>query len=110
MTSHAPDRYRVLMERELEAAITQRRVITFTYDGLERTVQPATLGVSSAGNLLIRGCQVDGRSKRNSVPCWELYSLAKIRDLAVADEVFGDFALPGYTRGDSAFVRIDAEH
>lgn len=98
------------MEEELKAAIIEHRVITFIYDGLERTVQPATLGMSSAANLLIRGCQVDGRSKRNSIPCWELYSLAKIRDLTVTDEVFDDFDLAGYTRGDSAFVRIDAEH
>lgn len=95
---------------DLASAIQNRQVISFMYDGLPRVVQPATYGRTSTGKLTLRGCQTGGQSRRNSIPCWELYSEAKIVDLASTGATFEAFAKGGYTRGDSGFVQIIAEH
>ncbi len=94
----------------LTSAIQGRRVITFTYDGLPRVVQPATYGTTTTGKLTLRGCLIGGQSRRNSIPCWELFTEAKMVDLALTDATFVEFAREGYTRGDSGFVNIVAEH
>jgi hypothetical protein len=95
---------------DLASAIHNRQVISFTYDGLRRVVQPATYGQTTTGKLTLRGCQVDGASRRNNVPCWELYTVSKIVGASPTGEVFESFALSGYTRGDSAFKTIIAQH
>lgn len=95
---------------DLASAIEDRQVISFTYDGLPRVVQPATYGHTTTGKLTLRGCQVDGASRSNRMPCWELYTVAKIVGLSLAGDVFESFALSGYTRGDSAFKTIIAQH
>jgi len=95
---------------DLASAIDDRQVISFTYDGLPRVVQPATYGQTTTGKLTLRGCQVDGRSHRNRVPCWELYTVSKIAGLSPAGEAFESFAVAGYTGGDSAFKMIIAQH
>lgn len=95
---------------DLASAIHNRQVISFTYDGMHRVVQPATYGQTTTGKLTLRACQVGGASRRNTVPCWELYTEAKIVDPSLTGEVFETFALSGYTRGDSGFTRIIAEH
>jgi hypothetical protein len=95
---------------DLTSAILNRQVISFTYDGLRRVVQPATFGQTTTGKFALRGCQVNGASRRNHVPCWELYSESKIVGASPTGEVFESFVLSGYTRGDSAFTRIIAQH
>ena len=95
---------------DLASAIEDRQVISFTYDGLPRVVQPATYGRTTAGKLTLRGCQVGGTSHSNRLPCWELYTVSKIASLSSVGEVFESFALSGYTRGDSAFNAIIAQH
>lgn len=94
---------------DLARAIKDRQIISFTYNGLPRLVQPATYGRTRTGNLTLRGCQVGGRSQRNTVPCWELYTVAKMVDAQPTETVFELFKLEGYTRGDSAFALIEAE-
>lgn len=94
----------------LETAIHRRLLIEFTYDGLPRVAQPATLGTTRTGNESLRACLVGGASRTNSIPCWELYTVAKILNLHVTGTSFGAFAVAGYTRGDSMFATISAEH
>ena len=95
---------------DLVSAIQNRHVISFTYDGLPRVVQPATYGQTSTGKLSLRACQTEGQSRRNSLPCWELYTEAKIVSPSLTGATFEEFAKKGYTRGDSGFARIIAEH
>jgi len=94
----------------LAEAVHNRQLVSFTYDGLPRVVQPATYGVTTTGKLSLRGCLVDGKSNRNTIPCWELYTEAKMSALTISDSTFENFACEGYTRDDSAFVTITAEH
>ena len=95
---------------DFTSAIESRSEISFVYDGLARVVQPATLGITTTGKTALRGCLIDGSSKRNNIPCWELYSISKIMSATETGEQFSEFAVPGYTRGDSGFVQIIAEH
>lgn len=92
------------------SVINGRQVLRFVYDGLERVVQPATFGVSTAGVLTLRACQTGGASNRGGLPGWRLFTVARIVDAELAGEIFADFTMAGYTKGDSAFGRIAAEH
>jgi hypothetical protein len=49
--------------------------------------------------VLLRGHQIGGSSRSNVLPAWELYSLAKIRDLVVTERTYE--IPPGYSRDDS---------
>jgi hypothetical protein len=91
-------------------AIHAGRLIAFTYNGLPRVVQPATYGLSAAGKRYLRAVQIRGRSRSNTLPCWELYAEEKMVEVVILEEGFEDFDVAGYTRGDSVFATIIAEH
>ena len=48
---------------DLIFAIENRRVVTFTYDGHHRVVEPFLLGVTTAGKPALRGFQTAGKAK-----------------------------------------------
>lgn len=85
---------------DLSVAIMERRVVTFTYDGLPRIVRPAALGEHvRTGNPSLRGYQ-DGGESKTKIPEWRLFTVAKIADLTVTPEVFHENP-PGYQHDDS---------
>lgn len=93
----------------LEAAIRDRLIVRFTYDGHHRVVQPATIGHHvSTGNLLLRGYQVAGSSSSGAPPKWDLFKISKIRDLTLSSDRF-ESDPPGYRRGDRHFRTIIAQ-
>lgn len=94
----------------LDDAIHGRVIIEFVYDGLPRSVQPATHGITTTGKESLRGCLIGGASHRNSIPCWELFTVAKIQNLTFTNSLFVDFEVDGYKRGDSAMPTIFSEH
>lgn len=98
------------MTMDLSSAITNRQLVAFTYDGLPRLVQPATYGQTATGKWSLRACQIDGLSRRNSVPCWEIYTESKMQGAHTTGATFQQFAMSGYTRGDSMFPHIVAQH
>jgi hypothetical protein len=78
------------MREQLTAAIEQRRLVTFTYEGYARRVQPAAYGVGNRkGKETLHAYQVGGESRRGGVPHWRNFHVDKIESLAVLDEVFG---------------------
>lgn len=91
-------------------AVNHRLVIQFTYDGLARIVQPAAFGLTTRGKQALRGCQIGGRSKRNPIPCWDLYLTDKMVGPELTGESFTAFELVGYRKGDLGFSVIFAEH
>lgn len=103
-------RLEIGVEVDLAQAINKRIIIEFRYDGLPRMVQPATHGRSTTGKESLRGCLIGGMSHRNTIPCWEMFSVGKIQNLVFTEERFSEFAVDGYTRGDSAMPIIFAEH
>jgi len=85
------------MREELIAAVRGRRIVTFTYQGFPRRVQPAAVGVDNGGTETLHAYQVDGGSKRGGLPDWRNFHVAAIEGLVVLDEVFGPNP-PGYAR------------
>ncbi|HJA09988.1 MAG TPA: WYL domain-containing protein [Candidatus Duodenibacillus intestinavium] len=92
---------------DLKFAIENRRVVTFTYDGHHRVVEPFLLGVTTAGKPALRGFQTAGTSKSGKVPDWHLFSLSKIVSIEVTPTCF-EGARPFYNPADKAMLRIDA--
>lgn len=89
-------------------AIQSRQILTFTYDGQPRTVEPHAYGLSTAGNKVIRVYQTAGRSNSGRVPDWTLMTVSKIVGLTMTGSSFSS-ARPGYKRGDSAMTNIYAQ-
>ncbi|HEV2889064.1 MAG TPA: WYL domain-containing protein [Frankiaceae bacterium] len=78
------------MRDQLTAAIQQRKIVTFTYQGHERRVQPAAFGVGNRkGKETLHAYQVGGGSRRGGVPHWRNFHVEGITALTVLDEVFG---------------------
>ena len=78
------------MREQLTAAIEQRRVVTFTYQGQPRRVQPAAYGIGNRkGKETLHAYQIGGGSKRGGIPYWRNFHVEGISSLKVLDEVFG---------------------
>lgn len=84
-------------ELRLAAAVRERRVITFLYDGHERAVEPHACGVGVNGEPVLHGYQFAGGSASGSPPGWRNFSVAKITDLAVGERRFAA-PRPGYAK------------
>lgn len=88
-------------------AIHNREVLLFTYSGISRTVQPVAVGVSRAGNEVLRCYQIAG-GHASSGHQWDLCELSKISNLHTNDQHFEGEPL-GYKRGDKGMTTIYAE-
>lgn len=95
------------MLNTLIAAIRERKYISFTYSGLPREAQPVAVGVSSAGNDVLRCYQTAGGHVKPGHE-WNLCDLSKIYDLRVLGTNF-QAAPPGYKPGDKGMRQIYAE-
>jgi predicted DNA-binding transcriptional regulator YafY len=93
------------MRETICTAIENLQILDFTYERLPRSVEPHKVGKTTAGNVVLSGYQVGGRSHSNSVPYWRLYKLSKIADLSITDEHF-DGARPRYKPTDQRMTQI----
>jgi len=95
------------MLNTLIAAIQDRKYIAFTYSGLPREAQAVAVGVSRAGNDVLRCYQTAGGHVTPGHE-WDLCELSKINDLRVLGTTFQAAPL-GYRRGDKHMRQIYAE-
>lgn len=95
------------MRHIIEDAIRNRRYISFTYKGIARLVQPTAVGVSRAGNEVLRCFQTKGAHNTDGHD-WNLCTLVELSGLRVTEEKF-DAPPPGYSRGDKGMIKIYAE-
>lgn len=78
------------MRDQLTTAIQQRKIVTFTYQGRERRVQPAAYGIGNRkGKDTLHAYQIGGDSSRGGIPHWRNFHVEQIESLTVLDEVFG---------------------
>ena len=76
------------MSTEIATAIEQRRLLTFTYDGHDRKVIPAALGVAKRkAKPVLHAYQVEGTSS-GDIPAWRFFYVDKMVGLRVLDETF----------------------
>lgn len=64
------------------------QLIVFRYDGLDRVVAPFVVGVSSEGNPLLRGFQLEGGSRSGKVGGWRVFQIRKIKDVENYQDFF----------------------
>lgn len=95
------------MLQTIVGAIHDRKILSFYYDGLERVVEPHAVGISRAGNDVLRCYQVQGKHV-NSGHDWNLCDISKMSNLSMTGAVF-DSARPGYKKGDKGMRHIYAE-
>ncbi|VWD04227.1 hypothetical protein BLA50215_02786 [Burkholderia lata] len=88
-------------------AIHNREILSFTYDGFARVVEPHAVGESMAGNNVLRCYQTQGGHVTPGHE-WDLCKVEKISDLKSTGEHFVGERL-GYRRGDKHMVTIFAE-
>ncbi|MNV72980.1 hypothetical protein D3C71_1661030 [compost metagenome] len=87
-------------------AIRNQRVITFNYSGFTRTAEPHTVGISRAGNQVLRCFQTHG-GHVNPGHEWDLCELSQISNLITTNTPF--HPRPSYRRGDKGMTHIYAE-
>jgi len=92
----------------ISAAIQNKQLLSFTYDGYSRTVEPHCYGVDTKGHRALRAYQVGGGSDSGEFTGWKIFHVDEMRGLSA---LAAQFASPrqGYKRGDKAFVAIHAQ-
>ena len=98
-------------------AIKQRQKVIIYYDGDEpggrglRDIEPVCLGVSKAGNKVLRGWDSEGASHtaykgEQPLPGWRLFRLDKILSIKPTGEVYNT-SQPDYNfNGDKSMVSV----
>ena len=64
------------------------QLVVFNYDGSDRVVAPFVVGVSSEGNPLMRGYQLEGKSRSGQGPGWRVFQIRKMEELENHQEFF----------------------
>lgn len=89
-------------------AISELHLLSFSYRGYPRVVEPHAHGVSKAGNDVLRCFQVSGGSESGKVVDWKLMLVDEMSGLTVLSDSFSA-PRPGYKPGDRGMVQIYCE-
>jgi hypothetical protein len=86
-------------------AIKKKAVITFEYNGSLRIVEPQCHGISSAGNEILRGVQINGGKRSVESIVGKLFDVSKMSNLREAGRNFLDPA-PNHNPNDKAMKLV----
>ena len=90
----------------LVRATLDRRVASFTYQGLRRTVEPHLIGLHEAGEAMLVAYQTGGASGSGELPGWRTFVLTEIDAVDAEGELFTP--QPGFTPEAHRMVEIFA--
>jgi len=102
---------------EIINCIKKRKVCIIYYDGDDpygtgqRLIEPVCLGISKAGNTVLRAWDIEGASQSASLgeqplPGWRLFDINKITSLQPTNEIFNEMR-PGYNpNGDKSMISV----
>lgn len=93
---------------QIKTAIQNKQLLSFTYDGYSRVVEPHTYGLDRKGHPALRAYQVRGGSESGEYVGWKMFHVNNMRGLSVLSDHFQS-ARPKYKRNDSDFSTINAE-
>lgn len=92
-------------------AVRERHLVTFSYHGHTRVVEPHLYGIAATGEAILHGYQTSIGGVSDKPPGWRTFTFADLRDLAIAGETF-PAPRPGYTaerpRLDPVWAEISA--
>lgn len=71
----------------LKTAIANKQLLTFTYDGLDRIVEPHVYGVTN-GISEVLVYQTGGQSSSGNLPNWRRMKIDKISNMQILNEHF----------------------
>ncbi len=91
----------------ISSAIRNRMLITFSYRGFHRTVEPHTYGIDAKGHYALRAYQVAGGSESGENG-WKLFHIDEAVGVSISSQSFQG-PRPGYQRADRAFRDIRAQ-
>lgn len=101
---------------DVQKSIKQKNVITINYNGDEygkgyRDIEPVCLGVSKAGNMVLRAWERQGSShsrevEGNPIPGWRLFRLDKILTYALQGDNFNEVRPLYNPNGDNSMARV----
>jgi hypothetical protein len=97
-----------MMNQTIINAINNMEILSFTYKGNHRIVEPHAYGMGSDGDDLLRAYQVGGYSSSGRLPKWRLFEVNEIDNLSLTGEKF-DGVRPNYNRNDKVMDRIYAQ-
>jgi len=86
-------------------AISKREIIQFYYDGGIRVVEPHCHGISTAGNEVLRGYQIEGFSESGNPVGWKLFDISKISSITSTGKTFAQNR-PSYNPNDKAMKTV----
>ena len=89
-------------------AIQEMKLLTFNYNGYERTVEPHAHGISTAGNECLRCYQVAGGSSSGTMPGWKMMTTDSITGVSLSQDRFSS-PRDGYKKGDKGMSTIFCE-
>jgi hypothetical protein len=98
------------LDESLRAAIAERRVITFSLDGLRRVAEPHDYGVID-GERKLFFYQIGGQSRSGKPVGWRWALLSKVSDLQFLDRHFaGSRPAPSgrHVQWDQLFATVSA--
>ncbi len=98
----------VKVHMNISSAIQNRQLLSFTYDGFARVVEPHCYGIDTKGHAALRAYQVRGESESGEYVGWKLFHMSEIRQLTLLPDQFSG-PRPGYKRDDKAFSSIQAQ-
>lgn len=75
------------VDRGLRAAIADRRLVTFSYQGRPREVEPHDYGINK-GKVRLFCYQVGGESRSGKLPDWRLLDVVDIAGLRITEQAF----------------------
>ena len=92
----------------ISLAIQNRNLLSFSYDGFTREVEPHCLGIDKKGHPALRAYQVAGGSESGEYTGWKLFHVNEMRNLQILKKTFQQPRL-GYKRGDKDMRQIQAQ-
>lgn len=93
------------MLEQLCKAIAEKRIVTITYKGHSRVIEPHLVGRKRSGNDALSAWQVGGYSDSNRQPPWRNYLLSEIESISLSDQHF-DAPRPGFNPQDRTMNQI----
>ncbi len=92
----------------IKTAIQNKQLLSFSYDGFSRTVEPHTYGLDKKGHPALRAYQIRGGSESGEYIGWKIFHVNEIRSLSLLQENFAH-SRSGYKRNDPFFNSIYAQ-